>query len=363
MKSAAKTSFILLALTLACVQASGPAACTVATYQDQGVAITYMKPSFTEVRRGSTIDLYVEYQNVGEAVAKNVRLYDRTSWSLGAIANVDAAADFTRKLIGGATRLAPPDPEKCIPGELKKPSVMQFKVGKDANIVKEGLPIDLALVYDYTTSAWADILTMTRDQWLVRREKDTMPQTFEWVSAAPVKVHFELPKTPIIDTSSFLVKLYFTNELGGCSYPTTDKDYLATTTTEDIVNAAYCYHGLEVAGQKVPVAMQSRNNCIFKVTITLPEGFHYAKADCDNCVPFATDNKNAKYVQDGQKLIIYGATISSTKDIQDKKPYEYYLQLARDTTPSLEETQKLKVDAEYTYHTKYSTVEKITLTK
>jgi len=409
-----RIEILLLILALACVQTQGPAACEVAAYQDQGVAVTYFKPAFTEVRKGSTIDLYLEYQNLGESIARDVRLYDANADNLGGILGQVTGGELT----GTRTnRLMPPDIEACVPGEIVKPDLLELKVSDTAAPGKEGSPVELALVYDYTTNAWADILTLSRDQWQVRREKDTLPETFEWVSAGPVKTYIEVPATPIVDDHDFLVKLYFTNELGGESYPTTGINFLDEEMKEK-VEVVSCYpQGYEEEGfwrmakesmDKISwktfknvvedvITLNFENlsplsrdtNCIYEVTVTMPKSFEYV--DCDNCVYFGPDIKDlseggwqaspdvikeGELVGDDVKtarryievensetgnlvLKFKGVSISSAKDVKDNEPHKYYLRFKLKKAPEVEEIYKIRVSADYTYYTKYSTAERI----
>lgn len=348
---------LALALVLGCAGGQGAGDCLVATYQDQGVAITYLRPAFVEVRPGSTVDLYTEYQNLGEAVAKNIFLYDGTPTGLGTIIERDDLSDSNSEIFEKVPRLLPPDPDRCIPGEIEKPDKMHLHISESAQPTKEGRSAKVRLVYEYSTSAWSDILTMDEGQWLVRREKDTLPQTFEWVSAAPVKVHLTVPQAPITDDRPFVVKVYFTNAIGGEAYPTTEGK-----------GDAYCLPQLledSWAGELTAELLQQTRtkNCIETVEITLPNIFEYAPDS--NSVRFEDTFKPRREKKDAGgdagtlKLTLKGVSISDDPN----NPHEYYFRFKLKEAPTFEEMYKIRVDAEYTFRTEYETAEKLRIIK
>lgn len=285
---------LMLVLCIGCIGTGQKQMCDV-RYNQAGVAVTNMQVDYPQIYAGNKLRLSLEVANLGDMIAKNVKLY---------IIGPDNYFELPDGPVISSSSMAPPQPNECIEGELKSGlAVLESKKGKQS---LEGVAVKLKLKYDYDSHAWADIVVLSEQQWNVRMQEGYVPKLYQYQSVAPIKIKMAVPAVPVIENSEFQVVLSLENVLASAD-ATARKG-----TKEDVVES---------------------------VTVTIPGSFEFG--DSGECVK-----------QSETTCKISGFKITTDPENVEEKKITIKL---KDEESVLEENFKIKVDAEYTYEVFYNT--------
>ncbi len=289
-----KILFLLLILSLGCIETGQKQVCNV-KYNPTGVAVTDIQVDYAQIYAGNNIRLSVEVANLGDETATDITLN---------VVGPDNYFTLPSGSVLSSTSMAPPDPNKCIEGELKnKLIVLESKSNKQA---LDGVPIKLKLKYEYKSHAWTDVVVLSEQQWAVRTQEGYVPKLYSYQSVAPIKINMVAPAVPVVEDSEFQVRLSLENALAS-------PDSKATKGTDAGV--------------------------VEEVRVMIPEQFEFVgKNDCAST--------------SGRVCVIKDFDVTKDPENVIEKKIEVKLS---DPTGLLEENFKINAEADYNYEVFYYT--------
>ncbi len=175
---------------------TGARTCPLVVSQTDGIVIMRLEPSYDLIPVSDVVTLVGEFQNKGNAEAKNIKA---TLWSAPGFKIIDNDAIKDGVTPAGAepdktqTTMAPPRLDICSAGDSQVVQ-WQLQAGCDPRETTLAISVD----YDYTSDGWASIFLVSADEALKTGGKfSEKGQNFP--SAGPVQVLIEPVQTePII---------------------------------------------------------------------------------------------------------------------------------------------------------------------
>lgn len=156
--------FVLLIVLLVLV--AGCTSRTAKTDPNRGVTINTFSVFPGQTRSGNTVLFDLEIENIGGTTARNVRIdllgvQDR--WR-----NPSSKIPVTDTQQKGPFTLNPPSIDKNLPGDFRAVQweLMTPQISQGINPV---LPVEARVTYDYNTSGYIDIFTLTRKELDIRQ--------------------------------------------------------------------------------------------------------------------------------------------------------------------------------------------------
>ena len=348
-----------LVLVAGCLESTSTD-CPVSQYLDQGVAATYLETDFREILAGNPLNVRVDVNNLGEAIGRNIKgeiigpdnfyILEKQDW--GGWPACEDAEDGC--IWESPATLYPPDPERCLEGNVETGKVkMISRAGKQTP--SDGVQLRFRLTYDYTSQAWADLIAMDEVEWTRQIKTGSLPQGYQWQSAAPIKIKLIVPDSPIVLREATL----------GESYPIRIRlDYALIGEAKAVVKSYDKPDARDVCAfvGSYKEAPDSVPNCIRSLTITLQKGLAFdtgnQNAYCggvrgnsrcaDNYMVASGDNPGDPMRQ----IIITPAKVSPSK----KNAEEYVLWVEVTDEPGIiQKTYKITAEADYRMEIVYDT--------